>query len=111
MEKQRCAVRDAEVAREVEAFGIKDAKGREIGGRWIVIRREYYVPEVGEQVYCGYVAEPCVQWIGRPQALRDGKDYGAWQYGKVFADEAAARAAAAPYFAAARKRAVKIAAK
>lgn len=111
MEKQLCALKEERVFVEIKGFGIKDKKGRELGARWAVWKKEWIpAAEAEEGQWAGWTAVPGVQWEGRPHAMRGGEGYGAWHGGKFFPTMEAAIAAKEAYFAGAAKRAEKWAA-
>jgi len=87
------------------AFGLRDAKGREIGAQIVT-----YVEARTETEKSAYRSA----WTGArfafyPQATRDGAKFGALQDVRYFNTEAERCAAIAKYLSDARKRAEKIA--
>lgn len=87
----------------IHSFGIKDAKGREIGARITLQTIEYVA--LPEDATCGYRREPGVVLCYTFSATRDGKDYGATQPTKHCKSEADRQASIQAYLEGARARA------
>lgn len=86
-------------------FALRDAKGREIGGRFQINSITYSPAPEGST--WGHYHEAGTVISASPHATRDGKAYGACQPRKEYASIEAARAAAEEYFTKAAKRAGK----
>lgn len=87
-----------------EDFGVADSKGRKIGG---LVKLETIVRVEAED---GTGDQPAgTTYAYRPSATRDGRAFGAYNYGKTFATEAERDHGVVAYFKAARKRAQKAA--
>lgn len=95
-----------QVARKQEAFGLFDAKGREIGYR-VVIDRELWVADgaASSRWKQGYIGRPI--WRVMPHALRDGASYGAILNASIFLTEEDALEKADAMIAAYRKKMAK----
>jgi hypothetical protein len=90
---------------EIRHFGVRDAKGREIGGRVQLIEKTL-VPTTDRSN--NRITKKAGRWLWvRPHALRDGIAYGAYQHGKRYASMEAAEAAIEKYFRDAERRAQK----
>jgi hypothetical protein len=98
---------------DARSFGVRDEKGREIGGYvevWTEFRRPLTEEEMSEQQYSYYSCFPedlGVRYAYRPGALRNGCPFGAWQREQFFATAEERDRAVEQYFANARKRAAK----
>jgi hypothetical protein len=87
----------------VRDYALRDAKGREIGGRFYISEVTYY-PKPAEATWGSYHPVGTVI-TGCPQATRGGQTYGASQHAKEYPTVEDARAAAEIYFTKAAKRA------
>lgn len=101
-----------DTGRQARHFGVRDTKGRVIGGRVVLFEADRAVVE--QQLYVGCKqgeVKPAGRVYGyRPNATRDGEWFGAIQ-GTQWFDSAEQRdAAVVRYFANAEKRAKKAAA-
>lgn len=86
-----------------EDFQIVDSKGRKIGAMVHTFEMDYVESEAGwSNQAAGHYFVLC------PQALRNGRHFGAAQHDQLFTTEEARNKARAKYFAGARKRAAKI---
>ena len=97
-----------------EAFGVKDAKGREIGAKIRTFEEVFsFGPGVAQYPGSDYAhtcnIAPGLYYGFYPHATRNGKPYGAGQPVQRFATTAERDAAIAKYLAGARKRAEKAA--
>lgn len=90
----------------VEAFGVKDGKGRELGAIAYLGTRK--VTQVADRDFgsCALEADLGDWFIFYPDATRDGKSFGASHGSRKFRTEAERDAAVVAYLASARKRAV-----
>lgn len=96
-----------------EAYGVHDAKGRQIGGlvHLGTLTLTEATPENTPPLRHVFDGEPGVSLFMRPHATRDGAPYGAIQRHQFFNTEPERAAAIAAYFRDARKRAAKRAGK
>ena len=90
-------------------FDVKDSKGRAIGARVVLFTLTYTEIPEDSSVYWTHAPGTVIAFC--PQALRNGQKYGAAQSFVECKDEADREAKIEKYFAGARKRAEKLAAK
>lgn len=88
-------------------LGATDKRGRTIGA--MIFRGEYDAVEApaGARSYYNSTTGAGHMFTFRPWATRNGKTYGAWQYGRSFESAAERDAAIEAYLKDARKRAAK----
>ncbi len=102
---------DTQTDRLDRAFGARDAKGREIGGRaWIGTSAIVELPDEASTFWRVDASRiGTTEFFFEPHATRDGNSFGALQGRRYFPSIEARDAAVAKYFAAAEKRAAKAA--
>jgi hypothetical protein len=94
----------------IREYDARDRFGRQIGAKAYTWEERFAADSdsTPSATYHHYIVPGCYYGFC-PQALRDGRKYGAVQHDQLFTTEEARDAAVARYFAAAEKRAAKAA--